>query len=67
MTELEWVEKGYGQFIAEAFEDLGMTEERLILMTLEEILDAVLSWHGIQGYTSTILDAIERLRRRGKV
>jgi hypothetical protein len=61
LTEAEWKAKGYPQFIAEAFEDIGMDDEGVQHQQPDELLDAVLRWQGIHGYTSQITEAVAYL------
>jgi hypothetical protein len=52
---------GISAWSAEALDDEndGPSEERLALMSEDEILDEILTWHGIVGYTSRIREAVK--------
>lgn len=61
-----YLEEGYPIFIAEALGDMEIGPVKLADMSLEEVMDQVLSWQGIIGYTSSILGAISFLEAQGK-
>jgi len=44
----------------------GMTAEQIESSTPEHLFDEYLQWHGLQGYTSSFLDAIDSLRAAKK-
>jgi hypothetical protein len=56
-------ELGISHFVYEALEDLEITSDDISIHSEFEILDKVLKWHGIIGYTSTILEAIKDIKR----
>lgn len=64
LTTAEWQALGYPHFLAEAFEDLALTRTEVATFPPTSLLDAALKWHGIIGYTETILDAIEAIACR---
>jgi hypothetical protein len=61
-TKAEFIAAGFDPWIAEALEESAMTMEEVKISSLSEILDKVLEWNGIVGYTSNILDAVKNLR-----
>jgi hypothetical protein len=65
-TDLEqnYLAEGYPVFIAEALADLEIGPGAVGFMTGREILEQVLDWQGIIGYTDQILGAIKFLEEQ---
>lgn len=61
------VEKGYNHWVAEALSGREKTYNWLRFASPNEIMDEVLTWHGIQGFTSTIMTAIDNIRNQEAV
>lgn len=53
-----WQSFGFTPFMAEALADLEIPYHEVIEMSATELTDTVLSWHGIIGFTSTIIDTM---------
>lgn len=51
----------YTPFIREALEGNDMTDDRLACMSQYDIFQMTLEWHGIIGYSGSILRALEDL------
>jgi hypothetical protein len=47
-------------FVEEALEDLGKNETDF--PDAQSMMDAVLTWHGIQGFTQSIMDSVDYCR-----
>lgn len=52
---------GYTPWVAEALEGREIQPEALSLMSANEVLEEVLEWHGIIGYTDVIQEAVTSL------
>jgi hypothetical protein len=52
---------GFNSWVSEALAEREISIERVQLMSTEEILDEVLSWNGILGFTSSILNAVDNI------
>lgn len=62
LTINEWKERGYSHWVAEALHGRELTERQVEKMGTTEILDAVLCWNGIIGFTQSILHAVNNIR-----
>lgn len=51
----------FGKFSREALEGNEVDEVKLNSMTKREILDMVLTWHGIVGFTGSIIGVFDDL------
>jgi len=67
-TDLEaaYLKEGYPMFIAEALADREIGPGALQSMSVQEIMEEVLTWQGIIGFTRQILGAIKFLEGQGK-
>lgn len=61
MSRLEWLNAGFTLFMAEALEDLGLSYEQVLVADPMRTLQTILEWHGIIGYTDSIMAAAEVL------
>lgn len=62
MTKEELMSKGYNMYVAEALHEMCVAEETLQLMSAHDVIDMVLSYNGIIGYTHHIIDAVDNIR-----
>jgi hypothetical protein len=62
MTQQEWIDLGFNPWVAEALEGRAVTREEVIDMSVEEMLDHVFEWHGLIGFTTSIIDAVDNCR-----
>lgn len=59
----DFIDAGFNPWVAEALEGKELElEPVLTLMSPEEILDEVFAWHGMQGFTRSIIDAVDNVR-----
>lgn len=59
---LPLVNAGFNPWVACALACRGKTLDDVKLMSLDGIMDEVLSWYGILGYTGSILAAVANVR-----
>lgn len=58
-----WQSLGFTPFMAEALADLEIPYHTVMEMSIVELTDKVLCWHGIIGFTSTIIDTLHTAKR----
>lgn len=58
LTKAQWQALGYSSFAAEALEGAEISEEAHADMLNDQIIDTILTWHGIIGYTQSILSTV---------
>lgn len=76
MTSQEWMQLGYPVFVASTLEqhntdwaeeecdpDRLMQPARFALLSVEDQMDFALSYEGIIGYTSSIVEAVTKLNQ----
>jgi hypothetical protein len=61
LTEAELISDGFSRFTAEAIADIGLSAPQLRSRTGEALLIDVMHWHGILGYTGSLLTAIAEI------
>ena len=74
MTSQEWLQLGYPMFVASALEELNtasaeegdsqLTVEQVRQTDTEDLMGLCMSWEGIIGYTSRIIEAVRKLDAR---
>lgn len=62
VTAAEAIDAGYNSWVAEAIEGRELTRYTLLNSNPEELFREVLEWHGIIGFSQSIVDAIDNLR-----
>lgn len=63
--EDELVKAGYNNWVADALAGRGNNPTYMAHMSLHEALNEVLEWHGIIGFTTQIINAVDNLRNQG--
>lgn len=53
---------GWNSWVAEALAEQDKTPADLDFMSVREILDEVLKWNGVIGYTDMLIDALDNIR-----
>jgi hypothetical protein len=61
-----YIEMGYPFWVAEALDGREVGPNALGIMSLEEVMDEVLTWHGIIGFTGQILESVKFLQEQGR-
>jgi hypothetical protein len=72
MTSQEWMRLGYPVFVSAALEAINTdraedgcgiehTPEVVSMLTTEDLMDDVLRWEGIVGFTSNIVESVRGL------
>lgn len=56
------IQRGFNRPVATALAGRGITPGRAEGMTTEELFNEYLSWEGIQGYTRSIMNALDNIR-----
>jgi len=56
------IEAGFNANVATALAENGLEVSDTVLMTADELFEKFLEWEGIQGYTRTIIDALDNCR-----
>lgn len=55
------IAEGFNNWVADALAEREVSLERAMTMSTNELLEEVLEWNGIIGYTSSILDAVDNI------
>jgi hypothetical protein len=50
------------EWVAEALSERGIDPNQFVIMSEQELLNEVLEWHGIIGFTSNIRQAIKDIK-----